>query len=114
VDLDANLERLDVPYALDALTWRVAEGGLTATTGGDTLLTMPSLNQPMDLRFTDGDATLTQTGAETFALAGGDGGTAGIGRAPTTPDVDLGDAASDPVSVIGTDDPRSDDGGAIG
>jgi hypothetical protein len=68
----------------------------------------------MDLRFTDGDATLTQTGAETFALAGGDGGTAGIGRAPTTPDVDLGDAASDPVSVIGTDDPRSDDGGAIG
>jgi len=113
VDLDANVERLDVPYALDALTWRVADAGLTVTTGGETLVTLPSLNQPMDLRFTDGNATLTQTGAETFALAGGDGGTADIGNDPTTPDVDLGDAASDAVSLIGTDDPRGDDGGVL-
>jgi hypothetical protein len=97
----ANLERLDVPHALDTLTFEVTDAGLSLRDDLDTLVSVASLNQPMAVRFADGSATLTQTGAETFTLAGDLAGTATIGPEPTGADVDLGGGTAETVALVG-------------
>jgi len=110
VRLDANVERLDLAQPLDALTFAVTNAGLEIADGGTRpLVGFPSLNQPMTVRFADGDATLTQVGAGQFELAGGDGGTATIDGDADMPDVDLGDSTAQAVTAVGTGpDPDGD------
>jgi len=114
VELDANLERLDLPHALDSLRFGVDAGGLTITGEPGKLVTLPSLNQPMELRLAEGSASLEQTGAQTFTLTGGDDGTATIDGAPETPDIALGDDTADTVTLTGGARPGDADDGLMG
>jgi hypothetical protein len=72
---------------------------------GGPVVTLPSLNQPLDLRFGDGNMTLTQTGAEQVTVTGADGGSEVIAPgAIVTPGVTLG---AD-TSATATQDPPAD------
>jgi hypothetical protein len=101
VAMDANVERLDVPRDIAALDFTVTGDGLEIAAGATVLATLPSLNQPAELRFADGDATLAQTGAQTFVLTGDDGGTATIDTDGLTGDITLGDADAERVDPVG-------------
>ena len=103
VNLDANVERVDIPRALADLTFAVTDAGLEIQAGGNAVTSLPSLNQTAELRLAGGEATLEQTGAQTFVIAGGDSGTATVG--PDTDgqiDVALGDASAQAISLAGT------------
>jgi hypothetical protein len=107
--LDANVERLDIARDLADLTFAVTGAGLDIQNGSSTsVVTMSSLNQTLDIRFADGNATLRQTGAASFELAGGDAGSATLDSTPRTVSVDLGDqtaAALTPVGLAPDADP---------
>ena len=91
--LDANLEHLEIPRPLAELTFQVTGDGLTIAAADTTLATVPSLNQPLELTFADGSATLTQAGAQTFELAGTDDGVA-IGADAIQPDIGLAEGSA--------------------
>lgn len=84
VGLDANIERVDIPSPLADLTFQVADNGFTVGAGGETLVSVPSLNQPLTLAVDGGSLTVTQTGAATFALSGTDDGSVEVGSEPVT------------------------------
>jgi hypothetical protein len=112
VSLDANIERLDVDRPLSALTFAVTDDGLALQSGGQSVVTMPSLNQALDLRLAGGDATIQQVGAQSFKLAGGGGGTVTIGPESTrsAKDIILGDDTASGVGLQGVDDTTLGDG----
>jgi hypothetical protein len=102
VALDANIERVDIPRASGDVGFDVTDAGLTLTAGEDRVATLPSLNQPTELRLADGNGTLTQTGAQRFDVADGDGGNVIIG--PDTADsvdVELGGMTAESVGLAG-------------
>jgi hypothetical protein len=105
VRTDANLERLDIAAAFSEVSFRVSDDGLTLNKGGTTLVTVPSLNQAMELRFSDGDATVAQVGAQSFEVTGGDGGSATI-------DASGGDTAAVTLGGNTAAAPDSGDGSA--
>ena len=73
VKLDANFERVELPGTLADFrfltTPSVGAQVLLASTGA-VVVTMPSLNQDATVAFTNGSATLVQTGGSAFALGG--------------------------------------------
>ncbi len=101
VRADANIEDVAIPARLLDLDIGVTDDGLRIADGGSVLLHIPSLNQPTAVEFDDGWATLAQTGAQTFTIAGGDGGRVRIGgETGDLGDVELSDT---PVSAaVGT------------
>ncbi len=103
VQTDANIERLDIAESLSDLRFHVTEDGFQVRSqAGTTLATLPSVNQEVSLRFTGGEATLSQTGAERFTLTGANGDTDEI-----TPDsgggvdIDLGNASAAQIELAG-------------
>jgi len=95
VGLDANVERLDFAQASGDVSFQVTGDGLTVRQDGTTLVTIPSLNQTSELRFTDGNVTIEQTGASEFTITGDDGSTQTVGtQASTSLSVALGDDTS--------------------
>jgi hypothetical protein len=87
---DANIERIDFTQPLDAMYFAVTGDGLEISADASRLVTMSSLNQAVELRFSDGDAALTQVGATAFQLTGSDGGTALIDESGGPASVTLG------------------------
>jgi hypothetical protein len=87
---NAELEGLDLDRALAELSFAVTGHGLEIRADDSVLVTLPSLNQALDLRLADGNATLTQTGAETFELAGEEDSAATLDTTARTPSLDLG------------------------
>ena len=111
VRMDANIEEITVPQTLDALRFGVTGAGLEIQTGDqETVVGLPSLNQPMAVQFANGNATLSQTRAEQFELAGGTGDTATIAGDPETLDLDLGESTSEAITAVATA-PDPDGGG---
>jgi len=106
VRFDANLERIDLPESLGAYTFEVTDNGLTATTDGTTVFTLPSANQTIELRFADGATDLSHVGPQTFDLGGET-----IETAPVQPDLDLNDGmvSATAVSTTGTAETASMD-----
>lgn len=90
ITTNAEIERLDLPENLSAYTFQVTGNGLEIRLASQSIVTIPSLNQPVDIRFADGNGTLTQTGGQLFTLAGGNGGIATIDTTASTPVVSLG------------------------
>ena len=73
VTLDANIERIELSAALATYKFLATAGiGLRIYEfNGTTLVaTIPSINQAVKIAFTDGSATLAQTGAAAFTLGG--------------------------------------------
>lgn len=72
ISLDANIERIELSGALaDYRFVAVAGTGLQIqTAAGAVVNTIGSLNQNATLAFTDGSATLAQTGSTAFTVAG--------------------------------------------
>lgn len=101
VELDANMERIDLPSALDEYAFEVTNLGLQAFTDDTPVVTMPSANQDIQVRFADGSATLRQTGATTFEIVG-DGLGETIDGDRSTPNLLLGGDTSAAVSAVGT------------
>ena len=70
VRLDANIERVDFPETFSTYSFEVGDAGLRVMINDSSVLSLPSANQAMALRFADGSADLTQTGAARFDLEG--------------------------------------------
>lgn len=106
VELDANLERIDLSNALADYTFQVTDLGLQAfANDGMPVITMPSANQAVEIRFQDGSASLTQTGASTFDVVGiGAGDTIDGNR--RTPDLSLDEGTS--ATALSTVAPSAD------
>jgi hypothetical protein len=97
VTADANLERLDIASPFAALDFAVTDDGLTISRGGTTVVTLPSLNGTLALRASDGDASITQVGAQAFEIAGGAGGSDTVTAGGTaTVDVQPGNQMATP------------------
>lgn len=102
IETNAELERIDLPaFSSSDLTFQVTENGLAIGDGSNTIVTVPSLNQDLNLRLTDGNVILSQTGAQEFTLTnpGNSEDTATIGTEATSINVGLGD---DEVPPTGT------------
>jgi len=105
IETNAELERIDLPaFSSGDLSFQVTNNGLAISAGGNTIVTVPSLNQDLNLRLTDGNVTVSQTGAQQFTLTNptDDTDTATIGTESTALAVGLGD---DLVDNGGGDDP---------
>ena len=71
VKLDANFERIDLSGTLASYKFVVVSGtGLQIQNVSDSAVvaTIPNINQSVKIAFTDGSATLAQTGATVFTL----------------------------------------------
>jgi T5SS/PEP-CTERM-associated repeat protein len=91
VALDGNIDRIDLPVPQSETTFQVVNGQLQIRTSGQVLVSFTGgLNQPVEVRFADGDTTLSQTGASSFALADANGSSVTIDSTATTPGVGLG------------------------
>ena len=88
VSADANLERVDIASSFSALDFAVTDDGLTISRGGTTLITLPSLNGSLELRASDGDASISQIGAQAFKIDGGAGGSTTL-QAGSDAEVDI-------------------------
>ena len=110
VTTGANIERIDLPRAFADLAFDVTDAGFTLSAGGMRVATLPSLNQSAQLRFSDGDASLSQTGAQAFEMIGGDGGSETIrpGKAGDV-EIDLGDATAAAVELAGMPETSGND-----
>ncbi|NBD32012.1 MAG: hypothetical protein GVY17_03305 [Cyanobacteria bacterium] len=97
IETNAELERVDLAFSSTDLTFQVTENGLEISDGTNTIVTIPSLNQDLDLRFTDGNVTLSQTGAQEFTVANPTDAedTAIIGTEATALTVGLGEDVSE-------------------
>lgn len=110
---DANLTRLELPYAVDAVDMRVMDDGLAIRQAGAARVTLPSLNQTLDAVFTDGRLQITQVGPARFDVTG----------AETTVALDRDGLAGDVVPAAAPDadgppmvqvaDARAVEGGAL-
>lgn len=69
--LDGNIERLDIAANSSEVVLRVNSDGRFEIVSNDQVLTTftGGLNQAVDLRFRDGNATLAQTGATAFEIS---------------------------------------------
>jgi hypothetical protein len=95
VALDGNVDRIDLPVNQAASTFQVVEGQLEISVGGEVMVRITGgLNQEVEMRFADGDATLQQIGAATFDLSGGQESRTTIDDMATTPSLTLGSNAS--------------------
>lgn len=99
--LDGNIETVQVagPAAVTTLQLNPITGRLELLSGGLVYATFSSgLNQSVDLQFTDGNVTLTQTGANTFMIANPTDAASSATISPTTPQagssVSLGSSTS--------------------
>ncbi len=100
---DANLERLDIDRHLDAIAFDVTADGFVIEADDAPMVTFPSLNQGLELRLAGGNATLSQTGAQRFELAGAAGEPLAI-TGPTPGDgitLELGEAVAETVPLAG-------------
>jgi len=96
IETNAELEQIDLPaFSSGDLSFQVTDNGLAISAGGNTIVTVPSLNQNLNLRLTDGNVTLSQTGAQQFTLTNptDSNDTATIGTESTGLTVGLGDRA---------------------
>jgi len=86
---NAGIERLDLPLGLAAHTFQVTADGLEISANGEPIVTIPSLNQTLELRTADGGIEITQTGARRFTAANptDPSDTDTIGTTPVTPDI---------------------------
>jgi hypothetical protein len=108
IALDGNVDRIDLPVGQAETTFQVVDGQLEIRTGGDVLVRVTGgLNQEVDLRFADGDATLAQTGAASFDLTGGAGSTLTVDSTAKTPSLTLGSNVS---ATAGGSAPQSPNG----
>jgi hypothetical protein len=106
VAIDGNVDRIDLPVKQSDTTFEVVGGQLQIRTGGDVLARLTGgLNQDVDLRFADGDASLSQTGAGSFALIGVSGSKGTVGSSATTPSLTLGADISATAGGIAPDSP---------
>jgi len=89
VTTDANVDRLDIARSFADVGFQVTDDGLEIVSNGTPVVTIPSANQPIKLRFSDGDVTLSQTGAQSFTVEGESGSvtvdTSGADTAAITP-----------------------------
>ena len=101
VSLDANIERLELSGALAAYKFVVVEGtGLQIqNTDGSVVATLPNINQNVKIAFSDGSATLVQSGATIFTLGDATAFTVGATSAAAAATLTL---ASGDLSTIGT------------
>jgi hypothetical protein len=97
VELDANVERVDLPSSFASYSFEVTDAGLRIAVNGDKVFSLPSANQEMELRFADGSATLRQTGAATFELEN-----ATIRDQDVQPDIELDDDEISMTALSGT------------
>jgi VCBS repeat-containing protein len=108
IALDGNIDRIDLPVGQAETTFQVVDGQLEIRTGGDVLVRVTGgLNQEVDLRFADGDATLAQTGAASFDLTGSAGSTLTVDSTAKTPSLTLGSNVS---ATAGGSAPQSPNG----
>jgi Ca2+-binding RTX toxin-like protein len=95
VELDGNIDRIDLPGPQDETAFQVVDGQLQIRASGEVLVSFTGgLNQPVEVRFADGDTTLSQTGATSFALADATGSSVSIDSTATAPAVVLGENIS--------------------
>ncbi len=101
VSIDANIERLELSGALAAYKFVVVEGtGLQIqNTDGSVVATLPNINQNVKIAFSDGSATLVQSGATIFTLGDATAFTVGATSAAAAATSTL---ASGDLSTIGT------------
>jgi len=94
---DANIEEVHSPLPLNAHSFQVTNNGLEIMANGSTILTIPSLNQPLNLLTGDGNVEVTQTGAQEFTFTNPNDAndTATVGTTASIPQVGLGNEISD-------------------
>ena len=97
VELDANVERVDLPDPLSSYAFGITDAGLVVSADNAMVFALPSANQTMTLRFADGSASLAQTGAQRFQL-----GDAVIAGTQVEPEVDLDDTETSLTAVAPT------------
>jgi len=103
LETNAAIERLDLPRALSAYSFQVTDNGLEISANGNTIVTIPSLNQTLELRTADGSINLSQSGAQEFtATSPADGSTATIGTSPSTPSIPLGAETAETAPATNT------------
>lgn len=107
VRADANIERFDFPSPLADMHFAVTARGLEITADGDRMVTIPSLNGSAELRFPDGNASLTHIDAGRFKLAGTDGTAQILDANGGGADVMLGDAESRSAAAVSSDGQRT-------
>jgi len=72
IETNAEIERADLALELSELSFQATSSGFEISDGSNTILTLPSLNQELDLRLADGNLSLSQTGAQEFTLSNPD------------------------------------------
>jgi len=110
---DANITRLEIPHAFDTIAMRVTPGGLELAKGGAPMVTLPSLNRPIDAVFADGAVRIAQVGAQRFEVVGA-ASTATLN--PGGLDGDVMPAANpggDGSPTVGVADAEAVEGGAL-
>jgi len=93
IQTNAELERLDLAMSLSALSFQVSSNGLEISNNAGNIITIPSLNQTLDLSLAEGNLALNQTGAQEFTLVNPENSsdTVVIGTtAITAPNIGLG------------------------
>lgn len=105
VELDGNIERIELSGASTDYTYQITGNKITISKDGSPVATINGLNQPADVAFTDGSATLDMTGLNSASLGGtalptADGAvtpdtintddTTTVGETTTDPDPDTG------------------------
>lgn len=104
IETNAEIERADLPVGLNALNFQVSRNGLEISNNSETIITIPSLNQDLDLRLEEGNVTLSQTGAQEFTLTNPNDSsdTAIISTTTVTaPNIGLGDNFSSTIPQDG-------------
>ena len=69
IETNAEIERADLALELSDLSFQVTSNGFEISDGSNPILTIPSLNQELDLRLANGNLSLSQTGAQEFTVA---------------------------------------------
>ncbi|PSO51343.1 MAG: hypothetical protein BRC33_00580 [Cyanobacteria bacterium SW_9_44_58] len=93
IQTNAELERLDLAMSLSALSFQVSSNGLEISNNAGNIITIPSLNQTLNLSLAEGNLALNQTGAQEFTLVNPENSsdTVVIGTtAITAPNIGLG------------------------
>lgn len=102
IEVNAEIETFSFQSSLDELVFETTVNGLEISTGGANIVTVPSLNQDLDLRLSDGNLTISQTGAQEFTLANpaNASDTVQVGSEAVTADIGLGSNSSEPLEPI--------------
>jgi hypothetical protein len=96
IEVNAEIETFNFPYDFSELVFETTENGLEVIRGDETIVTIPSLNQSLDLRVADGNIIISQTGAQEFTLENplNTMDTVLVGSNPVIPDINLGENSS--------------------